>query len=38
MVDGFRMIRQIVDAPPMDAYRGEEYLAGHRRSAATPTS
>ena len=28
MVDGFRLIRKIVDAKPMDAYRGEEYSPG----------
>ena len=28
MSEGFRMIRRIVDAPPMDAYRGEEYSPG----------
>ena len=28
MSEGFRMIRRIVDAPPMDVYRGEEYSPG----------
>jgi choline dehydrogenase len=28
MAEGFRMIRRIVDAPPMDTYRGEEYSQG----------
>ena len=28
MVAGFRMMRQIVDAAPMDAYRGEEFSPG----------
>jgi choline dehydrogenase len=28
MVDGFRMMRRIVEAKPMDAYRGEEYSPG----------
>ncbi|MCW5744618.1 MAG: GMC family oxidoreductase N-terminal domain-containing protein [Alphaproteobacteria bacterium] len=28
MVDGFRMMRRIVEAPPMDAFRGEEYSPG----------
>ncbi len=28
MVDGFRMMRRIVDAAPMDAYRGEEFSPG----------
>ena len=28
MVDGFRMMRRIVDAPPMDTYRGEEFSPG----------
>ena len=28
MVDGFRMIRRIVDAAPMDSYRGEEFSPG----------
>ena len=28
MVDGFRMMRKIVDAAPMDAYRGEEFSPG----------
>jgi len=28
MSEGFRMIRRIVDAPPMDTYRGEEYSPG----------
>ena len=28
MVDGFRMIRRIVEAKPMDALRGEEYSPG----------
>jgi choline dehydrogenase len=28
MVDGFRMMRRIVEAPPMDALRGEEYSPG----------
>ena len=28
MTEGFRMIRRIVDAPPMDPYRGEEYSPG----------
>ncbi len=28
MADGFRLIRKIVDAKPMDAYRGEEYSPG----------
>jgi choline dehydrogenase len=28
MSEGFRMIRRIVDAPPMDAYRGEEFSPG----------
>jgi choline dehydrogenase len=28
MSEGFRMIRRIVDAAPMDAYRGEEYSPG----------
>ena len=28
MSEGFRMIRRIVDAPPMDGYRGEEYSPG----------
>ena len=28
MVDGFRMMRKIVDAAPMDAYRDEEYSPG----------
>ena len=27
-VDGFKMIRKIVNAPPMDAFRGEEYSPG----------
>ena len=31
MVDGFRMMRRIVEAAPMDALRGEEYLARRRR-------
>ena len=28
MVDGFRMMRKIVESPPMDAYRGDEYSPG----------
>jgi choline dehydrogenase len=28
MVDGFRMMRRIVEAPPMDPYRGEEFSPG----------
>jgi choline dehydrogenase len=28
MVDGFRMMRRIVEAPPMDALRGDEYSPG----------
>ena len=28
MSEGFRMIRRIVDAPPMDEFRGEEYSPG----------
>jgi choline dehydrogenase len=28
MVDGFRMMRRIVEAAPMDPYRGEEYSPG----------
>jgi choline dehydrogenase len=28
MVDGFRMMRRIVEAKPMDAFRGEEYSPG----------
>lgn len=28
MVDGFRLMRQIVDAPPMDPYRDTEYSPG----------
>jgi choline dehydrogenase len=28
MTEGFRMIRRIVDAPPMDAFRGEEFSPG----------
>jgi choline dehydrogenase len=28
MTEGFRMIRRIVDAPPMDEFRGEEYSPG----------
>ncbi len=28
MVDGFRMVRKIANAPPMDAYRGEEFSPG----------
>jgi choline dehydrogenase len=28
MVDGFRMMRQIVEAPPLDPFRGEEYSPG----------
>ena len=28
MTDGFRMMRAIVGAPPMDAYRGEEFSPG----------
>ncbi len=28
MVDGFRMMRRIVEAPPMDAFRGDEYSPG----------
>src|SRR4029434_2076912 len=28
MVGGFRMMRKIVDAAPMDAYRGEEFSPG----------
>jgi choline dehydrogenase len=28
MVDGFRMMRRIVEARPMDKYRGEEYSPG----------
>src|SRR5579872_2966673 len=28
MVDGFRIMRRIVDAAPMDAYRGEEFSTG----------
>ena len=28
IVDGFRMTRRIVEAKPMDAYRGEEYSPG----------
>jgi choline dehydrogenase len=28
MTNGFRLIRKIVDAKPMDAYRGEEYSPG----------
>ncbi|MFZ5779445.1 MAG: GMC family oxidoreductase [Pseudomonadota bacterium] len=28
MVEGFRMMRRIVDAPPMDPYRGEEFSPG----------
>ena len=28
MVDGFRMMRKIVDAPPMDAYRDSEFSPG----------
>jgi choline dehydrogenase len=35
MSEGFRMIRRIVDAPPMDPYRGEEYSPGpHIKSDA----
>jgi len=28
MIDGFRMMRKIVEAPPLDSYRGEEYSPG----------
>ncbi len=28
MIDGFRMMRRIVEAAPMDAYRGEEFSPG----------
>jgi choline dehydrogenase len=28
MAEGFRMMRKIVDAPPMDKFRGEEYSPG----------
>lgn len=28
MVEGFKMMRRIVEAPPMDPYRGEEYSPG----------
>jgi len=28
MADGFRMMRRIVEAPPMDPYRGEEHSPG----------
>ena len=28
MVGGFRMMRKIVDAAPMDSYRGEEFSPG----------
>ena len=28
MVGGFRMMRKIVDAAPMDAYRDEEFSPG----------
>jgi len=28
MCEGFRMIRRIVDAPPMDEFRGDEYSPG----------
>jgi choline dehydrogenase len=28
MANGFRMMRQIVESPPMDAYRGDEYSPG----------
>ena len=28
MIDGFRMMRRIVDAKPMDGYRGEEFSPG----------
>jgi choline dehydrogenase len=28
MVDGFRMMRRIVEAPPMDPFRGDEYSPG----------
>ena len=28
MVDGFRMVRKIAHAPPMDAFRGEEWSPG----------
>src|SRR6185503_18428362 len=35
MAEGFRMIRRLVEAPPMDAYRGEEYSPGpHIKSDA----
>ena len=38
MVDGFRMMRKIVDAPPMDAYRGEEFSPGPAACRATTRS
>jgi len=28
MIEGFRMMRRIIEAPPMDALRGEEYSPG----------
>ena len=33
MVDGFRMMRRIVEAKPMDALRGEEYSPGKERAS-----
>src|SRR5205823_2540016 len=34
MVGGFRLIRRIVDAAPMDVYRGEEFSPGLQVSSA----